>query len=150
MKSLIAYFSMQIKSLAVKLGRAPTLLYLFGYLITIIVFSLIYYYALPGKHFYHSTSQFEDEFFNSDAKDILQGIRSEMIKTFLENGEATQEELMGGNLTLTSLIYIRCRLTIFRTSSVFELEYHLPLQPRGEIIPWLPLLLKLFYFLMTQ
>ncbi len=90
-KSLITNLSNQIKLLSSKLGKAPTFLFLLGYLLLIFVFSLVYYYALPGKHFYHSTSQYEYEFFNNDANEILRDIRAEIIQNFLDNGEAKQE-----------------------------------------------------------
>ena len=44
----------------------PALLYLFLYLLNIIVFSGIYY-RQPAHSFYHSTAQYEFDYFNSDA-----------------------------------------------------------------------------------
>jgi hypothetical protein len=90
-KALLATLLNQIRSLSSKLGEAPTLIYLLGYLIVIFVFSLIYYYALPGKHFYHSTAQYEYKFFNNDVKEILHDLRTEIRQLYQENGEAKQE-----------------------------------------------------------
>jgi hypothetical protein len=145
MKSLLTTASIQIKSLAAKLGRAPTLLYLLGYLIVIFVFSLIYYYALPGKHFYHSTSQYEYEFFNNDANDILQGIRSEMIKTFLENGEAKQE-INGWNLDINNLETYSLSVGDFPSEFSFQVRIPLAHSTEGQEDGWTSISAKIIAF----
>jgi hypothetical protein len=73
-----------IKNVFIKLGRLPALIFLFGYLMVIFIFSLIYCYGLSGMNFYHPTSQYEYEYFNPDANKILQDIRTEMIQDFLK------------------------------------------------------------------
>lgn len=128
-----------------KLGRAPTLLYLFGYLITIFVFSLIYYYALPGKHLYHATSQFEDEFFNSDANDILEGLRSEMIKTFLENGEA-QQEINGWKLDINELGLYSLSAGNFPAEFSFQARIPITHSTQGQDDLWASIPAKIIVF----
>lgn len=102
MKSLIKKISNQIRLLSLNLGKAPTFIYLLGYLILIFVFSLVYYHALHGKHFYHSTSQYEYEFFSNDANEILRDIQAEIIQNYLDNGEA-QQEINGWRIDINEL-----------------------------------------------
>jgi hypothetical protein len=102
-KALLTTLSNQIRLLLSKLGKAPALIYLLGYLIVIFVFSLIYYYALSGDHFYHSTTQYEYQFFSNDVADpILHDLRTDMIQAYQKNGKA-KEEINGWRIVVDDL-----------------------------------------------
>jgi hypothetical protein len=101
--TLLAALSNQIRLLLSKLGKVPALIYFSGYLIVIFVFSLIYYYALPGKHFYHSTTQYEYQFFSNDVADpILHDLRADIIQAYQKNGKA-KEEINGWRVVVDNL-----------------------------------------------
>jgi hypothetical protein len=94
MKNIISYFSVvqtKFRHWSWTLGKAPTLLFLVGYLGIIFGFSLVFFYVLSDSDFYHSTSQYEYEFFNKDADSILYNIRSGLINNFLESHKEIYE-----------------------------------------------------------
>jgi len=94
-KKRIKRFSYCIEKLSKKLGKTPTLIYLFVYLFLIFIFSLLYYFFLPGRHFYHPTVQYEYKYFDQDANQILEIVRGEIIEIFMNEYGTPQTALDG-------------------------------------------------------
>lgn len=95
--------SSRLRILSTELGQVPALLYLVGYLFVIFIFSLIYYYVLPGYNFYHSTTQYEYQYFSKDVADpILHNLRADVIQAYYKNGK-TQEKINGWRFVVDNL-----------------------------------------------
>lgn len=74
----------RLKDLFARLGRAPSLIYVLLYVLVIFIFSAIYY-ELPHRSFYHSTSQYEREYFDLDASKTLYNLKQEILQAFSQH-----------------------------------------------------------------
>lgn len=90
------------RSVEIRLGKTPALVYVVFYVGMIFTFGFIYD-SLPSRSFYHSTSKYEYQFFNSDAGQILQYLRQEIVQVFRENYGKSEVNFDGWQLDIDSI-----------------------------------------------
>lgn len=110
------------KGLSHTLGRIPSSLLAFSYLLAIPAFAGIYT-AMPNS-FFHATSQYESQL-NTEEQEILSGLRQSIIDSFLAEYESDAPNIDGlivyiNRLQLSSLRYTDTENTEVQFNANFE------------------------------
>lgn len=85
-----------------RLGHASSVFFIILYLVMILVFSWLYY-ALPGRSFFHATSQYEFSELNHDANKLLLALGDRVRMTMGQHYKSDQIRIRGWALDLQSL-----------------------------------------------
>jgi hypothetical protein len=127
-----ATWSNRIRALSSRLGRVPALVYVLGYLIVILAFSLIYFfYSFLGNNFGNNFSQSISQSVSGpldDEASILRALRTEIIQAYRTNGQANQ--VVNGWRMITDdlqVAYLHTSLPL-----AFDFELVVPLRKTTE------------------
>lgn len=112
-------------------------------------FSWIYYSPLSGTHFYHSTSQYEYEFFSTDASEILQDIKTEIIQGFLKHGKPNSE-FNGWQMDINELDVYSLNVKNFPIEFGFTVRVPIIHIVQGQADAWTSLRSDLIVFLQNK